>query len=69
MLQSITGQLAENGHTHLHPPTAEYAVHAWAPWLLMDIELMQKIYHRSVKMVIGLQNLSYSVRLNTLNPF
>ena len=50
-------------------PTMEYAIQAWAPWLQKDIVLLQGIYRRLTKMVVGLENLPYPVRLIRLNLF
>ena len=40
-------------------PTMEYAVQAWSPWLQKDILLLQRIYHRATKLVLGLQSKPY----------
>ena len=50
-------------------PRMEYGVQAWAPWMEKDIHLLQRIYHRVTKSVIGLQSLPYNDRLSRLNLF
>jgi hypothetical protein len=50
-------------------PTMEYAVQAWSPSLQMDIELMQRIYHRATKLVTGLHSKPYEERIAALNMF
>ncbi|KER29194.1 hypothetical protein T265_04127 [Opisthorchis viverrini] len=47
----------------------EYAIQAWSPWLQKDIILLQRIYHRATKLVIGLQNKPYEDRIASLNLF
>ena len=48
-------------------PTMEYALQAWSPWLQKDIALLQRIYHRATKLVIGLQSKSYKERITSLH--
>ena len=50
-------------------PTMEYAVQAWSPWLEKDIALLQRIYHRATKSVIGLWNKPYEERIASLQLF
>ncbi|KER28530.1 hypothetical protein T265_04665 [Opisthorchis viverrini] len=50
-------------------PTVEYAIQAWSPWFQKDIILLQRIYHRATKLVIGLQNKPYEDRIASLNLF
>lgn len=50
-------------------PTMEYAVQAWSPWLQKDIALLQRIYHRATKLVIGLRNKPYETRIKCLNLY
>ena len=50
-------------------PTMEYAVRAWCLWLIKDIELLQRIYHRVSKLADGLQNLPYEERMKRLRLF
>ncbi|KER24453.1 hypothetical protein T265_14421, partial [Opisthorchis viverrini] len=47
----------------------EYAIQAWSPWLQKDIILLQRIYHRATKLVIGLQDKPYEDRIASLNLF
>jgi len=44
-------------------PHMEYAVQAWSPYLVKDIECLEKIQRRATKMVRGLKNLNYQERL------
>ena len=48
-------------------PTMKYAIQAWSPWLMKDIDLLQRVYHRATKMVGGLKNLPYEERKGHLN--
>ena len=50
-------------------PTMEYAIQVWSPWLQKDILLLQRIYHRATKLVIGLHSKPYENRLASLNLF
>ena len=50
-------------------PRMEYAVQAWSPWLQKDTDLLQRIYHRTTKMVIGLQSKPYAERISSLNLY
>ncbi|KER22352.1 hypothetical protein T265_09523 [Opisthorchis viverrini] len=55
-------------NTYLRP-TMEYAIQAWSPWLQKDTQLLERIYHRATKLVIGLRNVPYSERLRKLDLF
>ena len=48
-------------------PVMEYAVQAWAPWLEKDKHLLQRIYHRATKIVVGLQHTPYDERMRQLD--
>jgi hypothetical protein len=50
-------------------PTMEYAVQAWSPWMVKDVEVLQRIYHRATKLVDGFKTLPYAERLRRLNLF
>lgn len=50
-------------------PNMEYAVQAWSPWLQKDVTLLQRIYHRATKLVIGFQNMTYDERIAHLDLF
>ena len=47
-------------------PHLEFAVQAWSPWLLKDMEVLEKVQERAVKMVVGLQSSEYHDRLREL---
>lgn len=73
MLRRLFGRFTEETiplivNTYIRP-TMEYAVQAWAPWMVKDIELLQRIYHRVTRMVKGYEHLSYAERLQGLNLF
>ena len=44
----------------------EYCVQAWRPYLVKDIELMEKVQKRMTRMLPDLKNMSYSERLKKL---
>ena len=48
-------------------PHLEYAVQAWAPWMLGDIACLEKVQEKAVRMVTGLQGKTYEDRLIELN--
>ena len=50
-------------------PVMEYASQAWAPWLQKDKDLLQRIYHRATKLVIGFHGIPYEERIERLNLF
>ncbi len=43
-------------------PHLEYAGPAWAPWLKGDIEVLEKVQEKAVKMVSGLRSKEYADR-------
>ena len=45
----------------------EFAVQAWSPWLIGDIELLERVQRRAVNMIAGLQGLPYEEKLRELN--
>ena len=47
-------------------PLLEYCVQVWSPHLKMDIDLIEKVQKRAVRMVPGMKNLSYEERLAKL---
>ena len=55
-------------NTYLRP-TMEYGVQAWSPWLRKDSNLLQRIYHRTTKLVDGVRGLSYPERIKRLKLF
>ena len=44
-------------------PHLEYAVQAWRPYKQKDIDLIERVQRRATKMIHGLENLDYPVRL------
>ena len=47
-------------------PHLEFAVQSWSPWLKKDIEILEKVRERAVKMVKGLKATSYAGKLKEL---
>ena len=48
-------------------PHLEFAVQAWSPWFIKDIDLLEKVQHRAVNMVTGLASTSYEDKLREPN--
>ena len=44
-------------------PILEYAVQAWSPYLVQDVEKLEKVQMRAIKMVSGLNSRDYEGRL------
>ena len=44
-------------------PHLEYCIHAWSPYLRIDIYMLEKIQRRATKLISGLRDLSYEERL------
>ena len=47
-------------------PHLEYCVQAWSPWTVADIDVLENVQKRVVRMVSGLQSSSYEDRLKEL---
>ena len=47
-------------------PHLEFAVQAWSPWFVKDIELLERVQRRAVNMVLGLKATSYEGKLKEL---
>ena len=47
-------------------PHLEYCVQAWSPWTVHDIQLLEKVQERAVKMVTGLKSRTYQERLSEI---
>ena len=48
-------------------PHLEYAVQAWCPWTEADINLIESVQQRAIKMVSGLKSTSYVDRLREVH--
>ena len=48
-------------------PHMEFAVPVWSPWNLADVDLLESVQRRAVKMVSGLRSKTYEGRLTELN--
>ncbi len=47
-------------------PHLEFASPSWSPWLIGDIERLEKVQEKAVKMVAGLKSKDYSERCKEL---
>lgn len=48
-------------------PHLEYCAPAWAPWTVTDINCIEKVQERAVRMISGLRSKNYYERLKELN--
>ena len=48
-------------------PKLEYCIQAWNPSLIKDIELLEQVQHRAIKLIPEIAHLSYHERLKYLN--
>src|SRR3989442_548100 len=44
-------------------PHLDYCIQAWRPYLIKDVDSIEKVQRRATKMIEGLKNLSYEERL------
>ena len=44
----------------------EFAIPAWAPWTVADMEMMEKVQKRAINMIAGLQGRTYEEKLREL---
>ena len=47
-------------------PILEFCTPAWAPWLIADVEILEKVQKRFVRMVSGLSSSTYGDKLKEL---
>ena len=47
----------------------ESCIQAWSPYMVKDIEVLEKVQHRATRMVPGLKRLPYEDRLRRLDIY
>ena len=50
-------------------PNMEFCIQAWSPYMVKDIEVLEKVQHRATQMVPGLKRLPYENRLRRLDIY
>ena len=48
-------------------PHLKYCVQVWSPFLVRDIDALERVQHRATKLIPTIANLSYEQRLKILN--
>jgi hypothetical protein len=48
-------------------PHLEFATPAWSPWFQTDIQTLEIVQERAVKMILGLKSQDYNERCEELN--
>jgi ribonuclease P/MRP protein subunit RPP40 len=75
--QSVLGQITRAFHYRGHHifmrlyqqyirPHLEFSTPVWSPWTVADIDCLERVQKRAVKMVKGLRETEYSMRLKEL---
>ena len=41
----------------------EFGIPAWSPWLVSDIEVLERVQKRAVNMIVGLRSKTYEDKL------
>jgi len=45
----------------------EFAIPAWSPWLIQDIEILERVQKKVVNFIVGLSGKTYEEKLSELN--
>ena len=45
----------------------EFAIPAWSPWLVQDIEILERVQKKAVNFIVGLSGKTYEEKLSELN--
>ena len=64
MLRSIRVSIREKQFVPCH---LEFAVPAWSPWLVQDIEILEQVQKKAVNFIVGLSGKTYEEKLSELN--
>ena len=55
--------------TYIRPNNMEFCIQAWSPYMVKDIEVLEKVQHRATRMVPGLKRLPYEDKLRRLDIY